>query len=249
MAYYVPFQLPIVTPLAAAIPLPPSPFGSPYASPYGSPYGSPNAVIVPLPPSPNSPALHISPLLNPLPLPPVPHIPVDPAPVALTTDFLCHPLLAFDPYDPKLLWDVRRPPESIRTNKSVPRSLEQVGCLREHAMSPPWTFIRIKCDLLPWLIEYTNPAGIKVGDILNALYEFLREPVGHSEWGEESDEFRSRLLEAWKRRCALDGQINGRRFRLQEEQTGVRRVDWLLWDFEWLGLEYIGQKEAETWVA
>lgn len=248
MAYYFPV-LPqhVITPIAAAVPLPPSPYGSPYSSPHGSPA----AVLVPLPPSPVTPFTvpHTrSPLMNPLPLPPA-HVPV-PAepPVALATDFLCHPLLALDPYNPKILWDIRRPPESIYTNKSPPRSLHRTGSLDEHAMSPPWTFIRLKCSLLPWIIEFANPHGIKVRDVLNVLYDFLRQPVSRSEWRDEPEEFRSRLLDAWRRRCVLEGEINGRRFRLEEENAGIRRVDWLLWDFEFLGLEYIGQVEAETWV-
>lgn len=248
MAYYVPV-LPqqIITPgIAAAVPLPPSPFGSPYTTPYGSPYASPNAVLVPLPSSPMIPviaSLPGTPASNPLPLPPAPN-----PPMTLATDFLCHPLLAFDPYNPKLIWDVRSPPEMARTNKPQPRLLQNLGHLNEHAMSPPWTFIRIRCSLLPWIIEYDNLAGIKVGDIFDVLYDFLRERVSRSDWKDESPEFQDKLIDTWRRRCAREGEIRGRRYRLEEENAGIRRVDWLLWDHEFLGLEYVGQSEPETWV-
>lgn len=247
-AYYLPLvQQQFITPMGATVPLPHPPFNSPY----NSPRVSPAAVLVPLLTAPAGPLAVSRPrttLSNPLPSPPA-HVSVLlEAPIALATSFLCHSLLALDPYDPKILWDARRPPETIRTNDSPSHSLHQTGSLDEHATTPAWTFIRLRCNLLPWSVEFENPKGITVGDVLNVLYDFLRQPTSSSEWRDKPDEFRLRLIDAWRRRCLMEEKMNGRKFRLKEEKAGIRRVDWLLWDYEFLGLEYIGQVEPETWV-
>lgn len=113
-------------------------------------------------------------------------------------------------------------------------------------MSPPWTFVRLRSAFLPWIVECSNPAGVTVGDILDAVNDCLRERITKDEWREASREFQGRLLETWERRCILTGTDEGRIARLREERKGIRRVDWLLWDVEWLGIER-SQSELETW--
>lgn len=238
---------------AAAIPLPPSPYGSPRGSPSGSPYG---IHLVPLPPSPNShyaalPIAHAAPpYITPLPAPPsaIPTL----ASLALGTHFSPHPLLEFDPENPKLAWDVRLPPETIRASNNPIRGHQwhklTSRTLQQQALSPPWTFMRLKCELLPWVVEVSNPSGVTVQDVLEAVYECLREPIEREDWREASVDWRGRLKEVWKRRCMMAGEMldGGRVARMEEEKMGVRRVDWLLWDFEWLGIRK-SSTELETW--
>ncbi|KAF8587789.1 hypothetical protein K439DRAFT_1630406 [Ramaria rubella] len=231
---------------AATIPLPPSPYGSPYSSPYGSPYG---VHLVPLPPSPVSPfniPLPRTPTHNPLPLPPVISGPVTTSSLAAGTAFTAHPLLEFDPEDPGIAWDARLPPDSIRLSKPPFRVLTPHH-LNQPAVSPPWTFVRLRCALLPWLVECANPTGVTVGDVLDGVYDALRERVDRDEWRESSSEFQGRLLDSWERRCIMAGEDGGRAARIKEEKRGIRRVDWLLWDIEWLGIER-SKDELETWV-
>lgn len=106
--------------------------------------------------------------------------------------------------------------------------------------------MRLRSTLLPWIVECSNPAGVTVGNVLDAVYDCLREKVERSDWLDVSNEFQSRLLEAWERRCIMIGTDQGRNARVREEQKGIRRVEWLLWDVEWLGIER-SKSELETW--
>ena len=85
-----------------------------------------------------------------------------------------------------------------------------------------------------------------MGNVLDAIYECLREKVEKNDWLDASNEFQGRLLEAWERRCRTVGTDEGRVARAREEQRGICRVDWLLWDVEWLGIER-SKSELETW--
>jgi Family of unknown function (DUF6699) len=150
-----------------------------------------------------------------------------------------------DPEDPAIAWDIRIPPNTIR--KSEPPFHPLTAHLRNQpAVSPPWTFVRLRSALLPWIVECSNPAGVTIGDVLDAVYDCLRKRVDRDEWIDASKEFQGRLLEAWERRCIMAGNDEGRSARAREEQKGIRRVDWLLWDVEWLGIER-SKDELETW--
>lgn len=232
---------------AAAIPLPPSPYGSPYTSPFASPYGTPHGspygpAYVALPPSPYRVpvALPHTPIHNPLPLPP------SPSPlIATASSFNAHHLLALNAEDPAIAWDVRLPPDTIRiSNPPFPPVTSYYR--DQHAVSPPWTFVRLRSTLLQWIVECTNPEGVTVGNVLDAIYDCLRAKVTKDEWLDASKEFQGRLLDSWERRCIMTGTDEGRAARVREERKGIRRVDWLLWDFEWLGITR-SETELETW--
>jgi len=81
---------------------------------------------------------------------------------------------------------------------------------------------------------------------LSAVYDCLRDRVESDEWREASHEFQGRVLDAWARRCDMTGEDEGRAAREKERKRGVRRVDWLLWDIEWLGIKR-SKSELETW--
>lgn len=74
-------------------------------------------------------------------------------------------------------------------------------------------------------------------EVVSELYGALQAPLADSEWGFSSDELRGRILKAWKRRAALDGQritllkrvdLLGGRFKLQgfcrDEDFVARRL-------------------------
>ncbi|KAF8518256.1 hypothetical protein BU17DRAFT_48831 [Hysterangium stoloniferum] len=153
-------------------------------------------------------------------------------------------MLQFDAEDPVILWDVRLPPETIRTSKAPSRNITRL--LDQPAVSPPWTFMRLRSSLLPWIVECTNPAGVTLADVLDGIYDCLRQKIQRDDWRESSEEFQSRLLDAWRRRCQMAGEMDGRAIRIREEKRGVCRVDWLLWDYEWLGITR-SKSELETW--
>ncbi|KIJ34285.1 hypothetical protein M422DRAFT_35133 [Sphaerobolus stellatus SS14] len=242
---------------AAAVPLPTSPYGSPYASPHHSPAGSPYGIhLSPLPPSParsfstlpvtGSPrAQHIqlSPLHNPHGLPPALTPTSTVASLAAGTPFKPHPLLEFDAESPKIHWDVRLAPHTARIAKPPFRQLDPY--LDQYAIEPAWTFIRLRCDLLPWIVECSNPRGVTVRDILDGVWDCLRVQIDKEDWREASRDFRERLTEVCESRADVIGDLEGRKARLMEDKAGIRRVDWLLWDFEWLGIRK--SSDVETW--
>jgi len=234
--------------IAASVPLPVSPYHSPFGSPYASPYMSPQVSprnspygrLVPLPPSP-------VPLQVMLPGPAFPGaLPLPPTTtsIAAGTEFTPHPMLQFDAEDPVILWDVRLPPETIRISRGPSRNINRL--VDQAAISPPWTFMRLRSSLLPWIVECTSPSGVTLRDVLDGIYECLRQKIEIDDWQDASVEFQNRALEAWKRRCKMVGEMDGRAARVREERRGICRVDWLLWDFEWLGMTR-SKSELETW--
>ncbi|KIJ50429.1 hypothetical protein M422DRAFT_777140 [Sphaerobolus stellatus SS14] len=241
---------------AAAVPLPISPYASPHHSPAGSPYA---VQLIPLPPSPSgshyaaipvtpprSPRSRppsISPRHHQIPLPPVLTPVGTVASLAAGTRFKPHPLLDFDAESPRLQWDVRLAPSTARIAKPPYRPLDHY--LDQYAIEPAWTFVRLRCDLLPWIVECSNPRGVTVRDILDGVWDCLREPIDSDDWRESTRDFRERLQEVFELRTKLIGDKEGRAQRRREEDDGVKRVDWLLWDFEWLGIKK--SSDLETW--
>jgi hypothetical protein len=118
--------------------------------------------------------------------------------------------------------------------------------LDQPAVTPPWTFMCLRFPLLPWIVECRNPTGVTLGDVVDGIYDCLHEKIGLDDWQDASEDFKSRLLEAWQRRCRMAGEMDGRAARKREEKRGICRVDWLLWDFEWLGITR-SKSELETW--
>ncbi|KAF8518262.1 hypothetical protein BU17DRAFT_21103, partial [Hysterangium stoloniferum] len=158
--------------------------------------------------------------------------------------FTPHSVLEFDAQDPKILWDVRLPTQTIRLAKHSHRDISRYA--DEQALSPPWTFVRLRSSLIPWVMECSNSGGVTVGDIINTVYQLLRERIDKEDFREESREFQDRLLDTWNWRCRMTGKRDGLAARIKEEDKGLRRVDWLLSDFEWLGITK--DKDAlETW--
>jgi len=106
--------------------------------------------------------------------------------------------------------------------------------------------MRIRSELLPWIVECTNPNGVTVGDVLEAIWDCLRVGIDKDDWTESTRDFQGRLEEVWKKRCQMAGDFDGSSAKVREKNAGIRRVDWLLWDFQWLGIKR-SKGELETW--
>lgn len=120
-----------------------------------------------------------------------------------------------------LIYDVRNVPTTAgRANAPGPLTHSERA---QHATSPPRTFLRITCDLVPWTIEITRPQGVTLGDVLDAVYADLHKRVRRSEWLIAQDGLQEKIVRAFAWRC-----YNSTAPRGFEEQQGPKRVDWLL---------------------
>ncbi|KZV85228.1 hypothetical protein EXIGLDRAFT_699701 [Exidia glandulosa HHB12029] len=103
----------------------------------------------------------------------------------------------------------------------------------QHATSPPTTFLRITCELIPWSVEITRAKGITVGDVLDELYAMLHKRIRRSEWLIAQDGLQEKIVRAFAWRCYNSAAPRG-----YEEQQGPKRVDWLLKRTAFRGLSH-----------
>jgi len=112
--------------------------------------------------------------------------------------------------------------------------------LSQLATYPPMYFLRIVCDAIPdWsmIIEFdpdSHPEQmgrispyvppLTLGDILYQIHRTLHERITHAEWEDTDPAKRSKVNEAYLRRCKSEGPTEQERLK----NDGVKKVDYLL---------------------
>jgi len=166
-----------------------------------------------------------------------------------------HPLVShiLDPTATRIVWDVRFRPGKAKMNlPGYPHASESE--LNKPAVTPPVTRLRLVSKLHPWVAIAKNPTGVTVGNVLEIIYATLQEPVCEAEWWIVSSKERARVGRIFERECAQGPGTTGRR----SAKDGVRRVDWVGDETNFLGLErdmtFIKHRiqepryQDETWV-
>lgn len=154
-----------------------------------------------------------------------------------------NPILTFvSPAKPQsdschLSWDLRDPPSASAILVQDPFPVPSSPTIHIHrcrlgyqlissddATNPPVSRLQIICDLLPfrWPIEARNDRGVKVHDVIEAIYKVAQVPLRPDEWERMSSKDRNRIQAAYKLRWMNAAQPE------VERQRGVRRIDCLL---------------------
>lgn len=136
-------------------------------------------------------------------------------------------------------WDVRHHPTHSAAIANMPLLPSH---LSQFATNPPIPKLHLVCDLLSpeWEIVARNPAGVTVQDVLEAIYETLRQLLRIYEWEGMSLKQRSRIEDTHRARCRVS---------LDPEHTrlaGVRRADCLLSTTMFAGLTSLVRRR-EQW--
>lgn len=122
---------------------------------------------------------------------------------------------------PLVMWDVFQPPSSIRaTNPSFPIYLQVP------AVDPPVNSMRLVCKDMPWIITIRKKEGqaVTVGDVFEAIYLQLQEPIIHSEWRlMGAGSLRNKVVQRFQQRVEFL-KAQGK----PDDSQGIRRVDYLL---------------------
>jgi hypothetical protein len=163
-----------------------------------------------------------------------------------------HPLLKGASRYPPIVFDLSSPsfnPLEIVGSRQFQPISPQV--LAQTATDPPTTRLVITCDIVPqWPIYldynaataaasggYLNLATspdlmpITLGDVLYAIHTSFQTQISHRDWARLTDNEETAVARAYTRRC--------RAFPSREQQLasqGVRRVDYLLKTFMFVGL-------------
>jgi hypothetical protein len=133
---------------------------------------------------------------------------------------ILHPFLRFTFGDAPVSYDLRRPPQTL-VFRDVPREII-ASDLTRFACEPPLRYMRLIHPRLPWYIdiEASNPTGINLGDLFQAIWVCLQWPIQKADfWNDElSESDRDKISHSWRVRCNGDP---------REQASGVRRVDFL----------------------
>ncbi|RDB26943.1 hypothetical protein Hypma_005126 [Hypsizygus marmoreus] len=94
--------------------------------------------------------------------------------------------------------------------------------------------MKIKCQSLSWVIEVSGPDGspLTVFDVLDGIYNNLRKYVTTTEFHDHEKSRRQEITQAFYRRL---GRLPPPQAEM-EKKKGVRRVDWLPHNSQFLGL-------------
>ncbi|KAH0826806.1 hypothetical protein J3R83DRAFT_5230 [Lanmaoa asiatica] len=156
-------------------------------------------------------------------------LPLPNGPVAI------HPLLAFHPYVPPIIYDASLPPVTLAPNiHASPLSLP-ARILEEPATQPSMHTLTLVIDQLPWRLTIPPMKHyVSVRDLLEALYCFLRHPVLSSEYNTlPTQALRDEVSIAFHNRC---GRAPSREAANEQYQKGVKRVDFLRGRTRFMGL-------------
>jgi len=146
-----------------------------------------------------------------------------------------HPLLAFHPYVPPIIYYVSLPPNTLAPNvHASPRSLT-TKVLEEPVTQPGMHTMTLAINHFPWQLT-TQPTKryVSVRDLLEALYCFLRHPVLPSEYNMlPTQALKDEVSTAFHNRC---GSAPSKEACDEQYQKGVKRVDFLRGRTRFMGL-------------
>ncbi|KAI9458763.1 hypothetical protein HD554DRAFT_2139124 [Boletus coccyginus] len=156
-------------------------------------------------------------------------LPLPNGPVAI------HPLLAFHPYVPSIIYNVSLLPNTLAPNvHASPQSLT-TRVLDEPATQPAMHTMTLVINQLPWRLT-TKPTKhyVSVRDLLEALYCFLRHPVLPSEYNMlPMQALKDEVSTAFHNRC---GSAPSTAAADEQYKKGVKRVDFLRGRTRFMGL-------------
>lgn len=156
-----------------------------------------------------------------------------------------HPILAADTTLARV--DVRYDPSS---EPAIPNAT-YFAYQHAHATTAQASHVRLISDDFPWLIDIkTSGYPVTCGDVWNALYAALREPLADSEWGVISHDS-SKAKKVQKATKHRQSEI--------DRDMSLKRVDWVADSYIFRGLEkddgfakrrlaYVNSECEETWV-
>ncbi|KLO11648.1 hypothetical protein SCHPADRAFT_830737 [Schizopora paradoxa] len=142
---------------------------------------------------------------------------------------------------PEILWDMRFSPQhSIlkATQTTIPDHV-----LRAYATTPPVAFLRITSGLFgshTWNVDVHNSRGVTVRDVLAELYKSLRKRVEWAEWNGRGHSQQVYMADAFHKRIKLSADPT------RERSKGVRRIDWMLQNTVFVGLQR-SYEDPFTW--
>ncbi len=142
---------------------------------------------------------------------------------------------------PEITWDMRFSPQHSLLRATYTSLPDHV--LRAHATSPPVAFFRITCGLFgsnTWNVDIRNSRGVTVRDVLAELYKSLRNRVEWAEWDSRSHSQQAYMADAFHKRTRLSADST------RERLKGVRRIDWLLHNTVFVGLQR-SYEDPYTW--
>jgi len=146
-----------------------------------------------------------------------------------------HPLLAFHPYVPPIIYNTSLPPHTLAPNmRASPHVSLSATVLEEPATQPSIHTITLVIDKFPWrLTVQPTKHYVSVRDLLEALYCFLRHPVLPSEYNTlPTQTLKDEVSTAFRNRCGSAPSKEAR----EQYQKGVTRVDFLRGRTRFMGL-------------
>lgn len=151
---------------------------------------------------------------------------------------IIHPLLCYSQHNIvgshccSLLWDMHDTPSFSVRHVSDSNTLLSPQELSHYATSPPVPSLQIKCGVFPadWPIQASNPQGVTIRDVLQAIHSCLQLQIRKDEWDSLCKKQRDRINRVFDSRWRVS--IDPPRVRGQ----GVLRVDCLLQHIWFAGL-------------
>lgn len=139
-----------------------------------------------------------------------------------------HPVLHYSKSHRRVIYDLRREPDTLMLRESDRSLLDNdTG----HSVTrPPTNSMRIYYPRLPWYIDIKADGVpyISIEDFFLQLFAALNQPISKPDFYNNilDDEDRRVLNHAFRERCRSEG----------EKMEGVKRVDFLRGEIEWMGL-------------
>ncbi|KAJ6627511.1 hypothetical protein B0H10DRAFT_1994944 [Mycena sp. CBHHK59/15] len=138
---------------------------------------------------------------------------------------------------PRMAFDVSYDPAYTVASSPVLSS----RVLAEAATSPCLPCVSIISDLLPWRIDIhpssSKPgAYVTVADVLNGIYHALRHPLSGEELAATPAAIVPSIRQAFHSRCSRLAYANDPTAAKSEARRGIRRIDFLLGNHQFVGL-------------
>ena len=146
-----------------------------------------------------------------------------------------HPLLAFHPYVPPIVYDASQPPHTLAPNTHASPLSLPARAFDEPATQPSMHTMTLLIEQFPWrLVVPPTKHYVSVRDLVEALYCFLRHPVLPSEYSAlPTQKLKDEVSIAFHNRC---GRAPSKEAADEQYQKGVKRMDFLRGRTRFMGL-------------
>ena len=146
-----------------------------------------------------------------------------------------HPLLAYHPHFPPIVYEVFSPPHTLAPSMHASPLSLPAAVLEESATQPGMHTMTLLIEQFPWrLVIPPTKHYVSVRDLIEALYCFLRHPVLQSEYNTlPTQALKDEVSLAFHSRC---GRAPSKEAAEEQYQKGVKRVDFLRGRTRFMGL-------------